>query len=361
MASAFCFSGPLVQQKGGDGIKTPISWVGNKTSILKILYALFPLEYGRYIEPFGGSGAVLLGKPKADKFEVYNDYNGNLVNLFRCIKDRPMALINHLGFLTLNAREDFDAIRSFFFDEKFHDDFLEQEEKLTKIMLPEAEGKELADLFKKRAKDHDVRRAAMYLKLLRYSYSSAGTSFAAQPFTVTKLFDLINQVSRRLNSTIIENQDFERVIKHYDRPDAFFYCDPPYLDSEHFYDVGFAWEDHVRLRNALMECKGKWLLSYNDCPEIRALYDGYQMFAFARIHSMAQRYDPGAEYHELLIANYDIYERERNLESEKAVQLSLLDMHDGETDHDLEKALRQRLFPDKKKEECRDDEENENI
>ena len=67
-------------------IRTPISWVGNKTSILPVIYGKFPLHYERYIEPFGGSGAVLLGKQKPDKFEVYNDYNKNLVNLFRCIK-----------------------------------------------------------------------------------------------------------------------------------------------------------------------------------------------------------------------------------------------------------------------------------
>lgn len=351
----------MVLRKGGDEIKTPISWVGNKTSILKILYALFPLKYERYIEPFGGSGAVLLGKPKVDKFEVYNDYNGNLVNLFRCIKDRPMALINQLGFLTLNSRADFNAIRSFFFDEKFHDDYLEQEEKLTKIMLPEAEGKELAELFRTRAEDHDVRRAAMYLKLLRYSYSSAGTSFAAKPYTVTKLFDLINQVSRRLDSTIIENQDFERLIKHYDRPDAFFYCDPPYVDAEQYYAVGFNWEDHVRLRYALVKSQGKWLLSYNDCPAVHALYFGYEMFAFSRVHSMAQRYDRGSEYHELLIANYDIYEREREQQGENPVQLSLLDRTDGDTDSDLEKTLRKRLFPDKNKEKCKEEEENESL
>ena len=74
-------------------VKTPVSWMGNKTPILRILYALFPLEYERYIEPFGGSGAVLLGKEKPYKFEVYNDYNGNLVNLFCCMRERSMALI----------------------------------------------------------------------------------------------------------------------------------------------------------------------------------------------------------------------------------------------------------------------------
>ena len=38
--------------------------MGNKTPILNILYALFPRQYNRYIEPFGGSGAVLLGIDK---------------------------------------------------------------------------------------------------------------------------------------------------------------------------------------------------------------------------------------------------------------------------------------------------------
>lgn len=66
-------------------IKSPVTWIGNKTSILHILYALFPIGCDRYVEPFGGSGAVLLGKPVPDKFEVFNDYNHNLVNLFRCI------------------------------------------------------------------------------------------------------------------------------------------------------------------------------------------------------------------------------------------------------------------------------------
>lgn len=86
-------------------IRTPVSWVGNKTSILNIIYALFPPDYEKYIETFGGSGAMLLGKSKPDKFEVYNDYNANLVNLFQCMRDRPMEFIRELGFLHLNARD----------------------------------------------------------------------------------------------------------------------------------------------------------------------------------------------------------------------------------------------------------------
>ena len=77
------------------------------------------------------------------------------------------------------------------------------------------------------------------------------------------------------------------------------------------YDVAFGWDDHVRLRDTLGEIKGKFLLSYNDCPEIRELYKGYRMFSFKRVHGMAQRFEAGKEYPELLIANYDFYERQR--------------------------------------------------
>ena len=83
--------------------KTPVSRVGNKTAILHILYALFPLQYGRFIDVFGGSGSVLLGKPQIDAFEVYNDFDRNLANLFRCMKTRTMATIRELGFCTLNG------------------------------------------------------------------------------------------------------------------------------------------------------------------------------------------------------------------------------------------------------------------
>ncbi len=103
----------------------------------------------RYIELFGGSGAAMLGKETPDKFEVYNDYNKNLVNLFRCIRERPMAFIKGLGFLTLNARDDFTVIKDFFKKEKFNDRFLSEKMELTKIMLPELRADELLELQQK--------------------------------------------------------------------------------------------------------------------------------------------------------------------------------------------------------------------
>jgi len=320
-------------------IKTPVSRVGNKTAILHILYALFPLNYGRFIDVFGGSGSVLLGKPTIDSFEVYNDFDRNLVNLFRCMKDRTMATIRELGFCHLNSREDFIAIRRFFDHERFNDRYLTEELLLTEIMLPPLEGAELKELRKRITEDHDVRRAAMFLKLLRNSYSSGGKSFASQPFDIRKLFGLIQELESRMANVVVENQDFETLIRHYDRPDAFFYLDPPYYSTEDMYEAGFGNEDHIRLRDILGNIKGRFLLSYNDCPEIRGLYEGFSLFDFSRIHSMAQRYEAGKEFKELLIANYDLYERERT----QPKQLTVFDCF-GEDSYDYEKILKESII-----------------
>ena len=320
-------------------IKTPVSRVGNKTAILHILYALFPLHYGRFIDVFGGSGSVLLGKPTIDAFEVYNDFDRNLVNLFRCMKERTMATIRELGFCNLNSREDFIAIRKFFDHETFDDRFLTEELMLTEIMLPPLEAAELKEIRMRISEDYDVRRASMFLKLLRNSYSSSGKSFASQPFDIRKLFGLIQELEDRMANVVIENQDFETLIRHYDRPDAFFYADPPYFSTEDMYEVGFGWDDHVRLRETLGRIKGKFLLSYNDCPEIRELYDGFSLFDFSRTHSMAQRYEAGKEFKELLIANYDYYERE----NAKPKQLTLFDIY-GDENYDYEKILKESII-----------------
>ena len=268
-------------------IKSPVTWIGNKTSILHILYALFPIGCDRYVEPFGGSGAVLLGKPVPDKFEVFNDYNHNLVDL--------------------------------------------------EIMLPEVTAKEVRTLYSAARNDHDLRRAAMFLKLIRYSYSSGCKSFACQPFSLRTLFTLVQDFAKRCENVVIENQDFETLIKHYDRPTTFTYCDPPYFTSEYVYDCGFTWEDHLRLYHALAGMKGKFLLSYNDCPEIRELYKEYNFFDFKRVHSMAQKYEAGKEFPELLVANYDLFERER----QQPHQLTLFDV--GDKPLDYEKILKENI------------------
>lgn len=269
---------------------------------------------------------MLFGKPPSG-FEAFNDYDRNLINFYNVTRERTMALLRELHFVRLNSREDFKVLVRLIETDAFPDRFVIDEDNLTKVMLPEISADELIELRHRFTQDYDARRAAMYFKKIRGSFDSMGKSFAAQPFDVLKYKNTLTAAADRLSMVVIENLSYDVFITRYDQPDSFFYCDPPYLETEHMYDAEFSLKDHIRLRELFGTIQGRMLVSYNDCAEIRELYDGWYMFDFRRVHSMAQKSKPGAEFPELLIANYDFFERIRN----RPNQLTLFDDYsDGE-------------------------------
>lgn len=288
MQAAFSVSGANAAERRC--MNSFMSWVGGKKALRDSILIRFPLEFERYIEVFGGAGWVLFHKPPGS-FEVFNDANSNLVNLYRCVRDNPRKLIYKLRFM-INARDDFRCI-------------VEQRRN---------------GLFS-RFRDYD--RAAKFYYLILYSYGHKTDQFGCKPAASWSKFPLIERAAARLQSVVIENKDFEALIKLYDRPGSFFYCDPPYYETESLYnDVDFSRKDHERLRNTLLETEGRFLVSYNDCPEIRELWNvpGIYIEKVSRPNNLALRYEKGAEFRELFISNYDTSER-RNLNR----QLSFLD------------------------------------
>ena len=272
-----------------------MSWVGGKKALRDSILARLPPYYERYIEVFGGAGWVLFRKPPDRDFEVYNDFNSNLVNLYRCVRGKPNKLKYKLRYV-LNSREDFDWI----------------------AMLHKRK------LFPRL---RDVDRAAKFYQMIRYSYASGLDSYSCQPHSIWGDFPQIDMASRRLQKVVIENRDFEKLIRQYDSPVSFFYCDPPYFATEDYYkDVGFTTADHIRLRDALLSSSGKFLVSYNDCPEIREIWENPDIHIeeISRLNNLAQRYNGGCRYAELLISNYDTSERSR-----MSHQLSLFDDDGG--------------------------------
>lgn len=304
--------------------------MGGKKALRRLIYTMFPAKFDRYIEVFGGGGWVLFGKPPDKKcMEVYNDYNSNLANLFYCVKNRTGSLLRELGFLPINSRDEFIVIRNFVDKQEFDTRFLSEELELAEISLAPPEYEEIQAILQENAEVTDVKRAAAFFKLIRYSYGSGCTSYGCQSFDVRKCFAAIWQASRRLADTVVENKDFEALIRQYDRDSAFFYCDPPYYETEGHYAVVFRKEDHARLRDALAVSKGKWMVSYNDCEFIRELYMGYTITAVTRINNLAQRYDHGCEFPEVIITNYDPKEQER-LEPKQLHLFSLCGEEEGD-------------------------------
>ena len=266
-----------------------MSWVGGKKALRDQILARFPLNYKRYIEVFGGAGWVLFHKPPGKDFEIYNDFNSNLVNLFCCVRDCAHELEQELRFM-LNSRQDFEYMKK---------------------------------MLRSKAVLSDVRRAAYYYALIRYSYASGVDSFGGQPHSMWRNFPLIHAASKRLQDVVVENRDCVDLISQHNLPETFFYCDPPYYNTEGYYEGGgFGRGDHTRLADALLSTQGKFLLSYNDCPEIRQIYTlpGIYIEELTRLSNMAQRYDAGRQYPELLISNYDTTERARSV-----AQLTLFD------------------------------------
>lgn len=226
-------------------LQAPFGWIGGKSQLADDIVDMMP-EHRLYVEVFGGALNVLYRKrapmsPK--KAEVVNDINGELVNLHRSIRTNPQSLSMCLSRL-LVSREIFD------------------------------------DIVHKRIKPtNNIERAAFYYYSLTQSFGSKGCNFAmsaksGRPKDLHKNFHVW---TRRLRYVTIENMSFEKLILTYDSPDTFFYCDPPYVDTESYYQNtgGFGKAEHRLLADLLHNIKGKFLLSYNDCDLVRELYSDF--------------------------------------------------------------------------------------
>ena len=245
-----------------------ISWIGGKRLLRRQILEQFPEPgtFDRYIEVFGGAAWLLFASEQHAKMEVYNDVNGQLVNLFRVVKYHPEALQKELEWMFTSREQFFDAIQ------------------------------EVRGLT-------DIQRAARFFIAIKSSFGADCHSFGVRSRDFKGAVDFLTEASGRLNRVVIENLDFEQLLRIYDRPGALFYADPPYYEAEKYYPDRFQPEDHVRLRDALGRLRGRFVLSYNDCPEVRALYQGYPMVEAERQDSLVSK-SGGRRYKELMIKNY---------------------------------------------------------
>ena len=247
-----------------------ITWIGGKKLLRKNILEQFPdsTTYNRYIEVFGGAAWVLFGKDKIAKLEVYNDINGKLVNLFKCVKYHPEALQKELEWIFMSREQFFDAIG-------------------------QMETRGLTD----------IQRAARFYIIIHESFGGNCESFRVSSKNMQKKLLDLREVSNRLSSVVIENLDFEHLIKTYDRQQASFYIDPPYYASEMYYADKFIPDDHIRLHNVLTKIKGKFIISYNDCQVIRDLYNKFCIIEVDRFNNLTVK-GGGRRYNELIIKNF---------------------------------------------------------
>ena len=139
--------------------------MGGKGKLLWIINRLAPSRYARFVDVFGGSGTATLDHPlRRGYIEIY--------------KERTMALLRELGFLPLNSRYDFNVLYKFFSRQEFTDDYLNEELELTQVYLEPPQREMIQKLIMERSPRGDLRRAADYYKLIRYSFSSSAKAYA---------------------------------------------------------------------------------------------------------------------------------------------------------------------------------------
>lgn len=150
----------------------------------------------------------------------------------------------------------------------------------------------------------DIQRAARFFFLVKISFGSDYRTFATSAKSIAKATLYLTEVQERLLGVIIENRDFAALIKTYDRQDALFYADPPYVDAEKCYIDQFKTEDHVRLREALGAIKGHFILSYNDTDFVRELYRGFTIDTVERKQTLSATGCNKSVYREVIIRNF---------------------------------------------------------
>lgn len=245
-----------------------IPWIGGKKLLKNEILKRFPDETpSKYIEVFGGAGWVLFAKNSISKQqEVFNDYNSELINLYRCVKYHAEELQKECALL-LNSREVFNRF----------------EKQLNANGLT------------------DIQRAARYFYLIKVSFGADVRTFGCSNRNIYYAVDMLQEISKRLRKVTIENQSYERLIKHYDNENVLFYVDPPYYKTEKYYGDLFSVEDHRILKDILSNIKGKFILSYNNCSYIKELYKEFYIEEVSRNHNLKSN---GEQFKELIIRNF---------------------------------------------------------
>jgi DNA adenine methylase len=219
-------------------MKTPISYYGGKQKLCTTILSLFP-EHNLYCEPFVGGGAIFFGKQPSN-VEVVNDTDQELINFYRVAKNR-YADLEPLIRATLHSR-------------RLHED--------------------AATIYANPHLFDEVKRAWAVWVLSSQSFSSMldGTwgYDKADPTTTQKITNNRERFSEaiaiRLQNVQIECADALYIIQSRDTPKTFFYCDPPYPNSNCGHYDGYSVEDFEALLKRLEQVQGKFLLSSYPIP-----------------------------------------------------------------------------------------------
>jgi DNA adenine methylase len=250
--------------------------MGGKSRLAKTIIPLIP-EHHCYCEVFAGAAWILFSKPPSD-VEIINDLNVELVTLYKVVRHHLEEFVKHLKWL-LVARDEYDSFMK------------SAPETLT-----------------------DIQRAVRFYYIARTSYGARvghNPSFSVSTnrpsnFNLLRIEEDLSAAHIRLARVFVENRPYQQFVERFDKDGVFMYVDPPYFGCEDYYGKDmFSRSDFLTLRDMLGEAKSKWMLSINDVPEMRKVFDGFNIKPVRLDYSVGVRKGEKRKSNgELLIMNY---------------------------------------------------------
>lgn len=228
-------------------MKPILKYPGGKWRLAEWIIEHMPPHTG-YVEPFFGSGAVFFNKAPC-KTETINDLNGEIVNYFRVMRERPIELARAVQ-MTPWAREELEYCRT----ESPVEDSLEMARRF------------LAKYYQSIGSGADVKTGWKHRTGI--DGGSCATLWKGMPSRII-------EASKRILHAQIENRPAVEVIREYDGEKVLMYVDPPYIHETRTANIAYEYEmtdaDHEELLSVLSTCKGMVLLSGYDSPMYRDL------------------------------------------------------------------------------------------
>ena len=278
-------------------IRSPLRYPGGKSKALDKIFPLIP-DYSSFREPFVGGGSVFIAlKQKYPEREYWiNDLNYDLYLFWKYSQQGIENLLNAIWQIKKSCTDG----RLLFNSYKNNWDSLS-----------------------------DFDRAVRFFVLNRITFSgtidSGGYSQQAfkKRFTESSI-ERLSDLRLVMPGVKITNLDYELVLQE-PGDNVFIFLDPPYFTTTKSRLYGKNGDlhstfDHIRFADNMKKCNHKWLITYDDCHEVRKLFN------FAYITSWSLQYgmnnykqDSAGIGRELFISNYDIYKRSQ------LIQLNFLD------------------------------------
>lgn len=229
-----------------------LRYPGGKYKIAKWVISNFP-SHKLYVEPYGGAASVLMAKPRVQG-EIYNDLDGDVVNVFRVLRDPRQALeLERVLRLTPFAYEEY---------RNAYDPCEDPIERARRTIFRS---------FATIGSDGISRRNSGFRGMKNYETSvTAAQEWSRYP-------NVVRQFTERLTNVLIEQRPALHLIGLYDRKETLFYVDPPYVMSTRtnkrvLYPNEMSEDDHTDLACALHKVKGMVVLSGYQSPLYDKLY-----------------------------------------------------------------------------------------